>query len=1018
MRCRLFCLLLVSPLIGLTQPTPPPEPFQFEHYGQREGWEMDYVNDITSCGGFVWFATQNGLNRFDGVGFRAFRKGGRHSLTDNLVQALLTDAQGRLWIGTGSGIDLYDPKTEQMQTFAEAFGMNPLAGRVAVHALLEDAQRRIWILTNAQGLFCFDPRTRQIQHFFPGNNELINSSLSPDGQVFVTTFTEVYQFNEAARSFRPLAIRQRLGASVLLRDMLFDKQGTVWLGTSGGAFTFNRAEWAMPGRGTRRHYTQGNTPTTLTDGDVTNLLCDHTGRVWVGTRKGGICLYSPKTGQFQQLQHDPFNPRSLAEGMISFMYEGPQGIVWAGVGNAGISKYDPGRFVFGLLQKNSFAPANTLPDNKVLRLEGLNDDLYIGTDVGGFARYSIPRRTLTNYPPTYLPRASALHDQVWGITADKTGKLWFANWRELTAYDPRRQTAQTYPVHNPHQQFAFGTHVLYDQQGTPSEVWVGGHSGLTRFDLRTKRWRNWDDNPALRAISTYNIRFMYQATPSQIWFATLRTALVGYDLRTRQTIHYDSTRGLTCPYIRSLWQAGQTLWVGTPCGLYRVDLRRGRVVRHYTTATGLPNDVIYGILPDNRGNLWLSSNAGLACFSPSRGVVVKTYDVTDGLQSNEFNTNACYRHRDGTLFFGGVNGITYFQPGQFRTNTFVPPVRITAVSVFDSACNPSQPHLSLGPDQNFLTFEFAALNFSNSRKNQYQYQLEGIDHTWVRTTTRRTANYTKLPPGNYVFRVKGSNDDGLWNETEATLRFTIRPPFWATTWFRAGLIGLLLGGAYGLYRYRLGQLRRQQQHTLTVTVRTQELERQRFAKELHDGIGANLAVLKLYLSGLNQPGFSVSDIHSRASAVLDASMSELRSLVHDMHPRGLRNDGLVTTLWQMVQLLNESHQLTIAYTARDLPPKLPESLEINLFRVVQELLQNAIKHAHATHISLSLHTEADTVQVIYHDNGQGFDLTQVRAGSNGLLNIQQRIDLLKGTCQIDSAPGAGTTIRVSVPLFA
>ena len=563
--------------------------------------------------------------------------------------------------------------------------------------------------------------------------------------------------------------------------------------------------------------------------------------------------------------------------------------------------------------------------------------------------------------------------------------------------------------------YAFGAHVLNDSTGRSTEIWVGGHAGLTRFDRQTRQWKSWQGHPNLQAVTGYNIRLIYQQSPHMIWLGTLHNGLVGYNLHTKQTSIFTPKNGLTCLNIRSLLQVSHTMWVGTDCGLYQLNLTTMQVVRHYTEADGLPNEVIYGILPGNVGELWLSSNKGLTRFSITAGVI-RNYDVSDGLQSNEFNTNVCYKHTDGTLFFGGVNGVTYFKTSQLQTNNFVPPIRITGVSVLDSVYNPTKTHLTLAPDQNFIAFSFAALNFSNARKNQYQFQLEGIDPGWVRAGHRRTANYTNLPPGDYVFRVKGSNDDGVWNEKGASMRITINPPFWAAWWFRLGLIALLLCGVYGLYRYRIGQIRSQQAQEMAVTVRTQELERQRFAKELHDGVGANLAVLNLYLSSLGSPHMPVQDVKERSIAILKASIDDIRSLIHDMHPRSLTQQGLTQTIADMVDILNQSNRLTIEYEARNIPEKLSEAIEINLFRVMQELLQNALKHAGATHVRLSLHTEANLLYLVYHDDGRGLDPALLNNPTgNGLVNIRQRIVLLKGHCTFGSTTGQGTTVTISVP---
>jgi signal transduction histidine kinase/ligand-binding sensor domain-containing protein len=1008
-------LLMLCPFLLRGQPVALPqsraqESFAFEHYGQTEGLSQGTIYAMASYDGYMWFGTQDGLNRFDGVQFQVFRKGGRHSLNGNLVQALLADSHGKLWIGSGNGLNLYDRTSGLMHTFQDVFGLSHALGRTSINRLVEDRQQRIWIITDALGLFCFDPRTKSIRSFFPNDNTIISLTVAPDGSIWAASLNEVFRYDAATRAFRPMQIRQQLRSQSLIRSILVDKQNNLWVATSDdGVFVLDKDDVA--------HYRQGPTTQDLSSNEVTSLLADRDGRVWIGTRTGGLCLFHPDTRRFSYVRHSATNNRSLTENFVWQLAQDQQGIIWVGSSSQGIDKYDPRGSLFGLIRRTADSDQPSLPDNMIFRLFGQGDDLYIGTETGGVVRYSIKTSQVTPFARTLAPPVEAMQNETRVITADSGRRLWFANWRELVQYDPVSHRLNRYPAVGPHKQlYAYAAHVLTDTAGRSTEVWVGGQGGLTRFDVTRNRWMTWQDIPALQAIANYSIRLIYQHTPGMIWLGTLRTGLIGYDRASRQTVSFNEENGLPCANIRSLLQLGPALWVGTDCGLFRIDLPTRRVVRHYTKADGLPNDVIYGILADERGNLWLSSNQGLTLFSPRRGVL-KNYDVTDGLQSNEFNTNVSYKHTDGTLFFGGTNGITYFRPERFSTNTFVPPVHITAVTVLDSAYNPAQPLISLGPTQNFITIEFAALNFSNSRKNQYRYQLEGIDPGWVQAGHNRTANYTKLPPGAYVFRVKGSNDDGIWNERGASMRILIRPPYWATWWFRLLLISLLLAGLYGVYRYRIAQLQSRQAHELAVSIRTQEFERQRFAKELHDGVGANLAVLTMYLSALGSPNTPIPELKRRSLAVLKSSIADIRSIIHDMHPRSLSEQGLVETITDTVALLNESNQVVVVFEALNVPNPLPEPVEINLFRVVQELLQNAIKHAHASQVWLTLQHESNTLHLTYRDNGSGFAPTPAdRPLGNGLVNINQRIALLKGSCVFDSATGQGVTVTIAVPV--
>ena len=998
------------------------ESITFEHYGQENGLSQGTINAIAHYDGFMWFATQDGLNRFDGYGFKVYRTGTAQALNSNLVQALLADSRQQLWIGTGAGLNLYDRKSGRIRGFAETFGIRHALDTLPVQQLIEDRRGRIWIQTVAQGLYCFDPALKKIRAYFPNDNTIQHICCAPDGQLWVSTFNELYRYDPQRAMFVPLHARKRLTTASLFQDILFDRSGNLWVGTADdGAF---RLETPTRESGDITHFSEGTTTVHLSSNDVQAFLCDKSGNVWIGTRTGGISIYHPDKKIFTYIRHTPGMPRSLRENYVWMLYQDQQAIIWVGSSSQGIDKYDPHRLRLGLIQQQTDNPAHSLPDNMIFRLFGLDNQLYIGTETGGFARYSIATKTITSFPGTFARSASALHNEVRVITADSDKNLWFANWRELTQYDPRQNTVRVYPMPGPRrQQYAYAAHILPDSSGHSAEVWVAGNGGLTRFDLTTKQWKNWQDIPALHAISDYNIGLVYQHTPSVIWFGTLGKGLIGYDHLTEQTVVFGPGNGLACLNIRSLLQDGSTLWIGTDCGLFILDLTRNRITHQFTSQQGqmafrLPNDVIYGILKDNEGYFWLSSNQGLTRFSLAKGVL-KNYDVSDGLQSNEFNTNVCYKHTDGTLFFGGVNGVTYLKPEQLRPNPFVPPIRITALTVLDSAYNPNQTQLTLNPDQNFIDFEFVSLNFSNAQKNRYQYRLEGIDPDWVQAGYRRTANYTNLPPGKYVFRVKGSNDDGVWNEQGAAVTIVITPPFWATLWFRLGLIALLIGGLYGVYRYRIADLKNRQAHDLHVAIQTQELERRRFAKELHDGVGANLAVLKMYLSSLGLPAVSVADLKTRSLAVLKSSIDDIRSIIHDMHPRSLAELGLVQTVAEQADLLNESKRLNVLFDARNIPQPLPENIEINMFRVVQELLQNTVKHAGAMHVWLELSYESGMLSLSYRDDGCGFKTTPAsQSAGNGLSNINQRVVLMKGKHQLTSAPGEGTSVLISVPLSA
>ncbi|MFD2569070.1 two-component regulator propeller domain-containing protein [Spirosoma soli] len=1020
-RCTIIVLLVAAySAAAETSTSDRTTPYFFEHYTQTNGLSQGSGYATTSFDGFRWFATQDGLNRFDGYNFTVFRAGGGRSVNANFIQALLTDKSGRFWVGTTRGLNLYTAKRGGamcFDKFSTVFSVNHLVDTASIEKLLEDKKGGVWIMTDEQGLYRFNPQTRQVKTYLQGRNALAGFTLAPDGTVWVATDREIYYFDPVQDRLQPIGVeaRYKLPARTILRALVFDTAGRLWIGTYGtGVFVIENPRQPLA----IRHYTEGNTNQHLSSNDVVCFLRDKAGRIWIGTRTGGISIYDPIQGSFSQIRHTDNNPRSLGENYVLSFYEDEQSNVWIGLSGGGIDKYDPRKYSFHQLKHDTDRPLTSLADNMVFSILEHNNDLYIGTQTGGMNQYSFKTNQVKTFLPDLKNPNSILHGQVYDLSADAGGRIWLATGKGLCSFTPVNESFVAYPYDKASDlMYLYTVQVLRNQ----TEVWTGGHQGLARFDVLARRWKSWTDVPALAAISNYVIRLIHEDSQGHIWLGTFGHGLIRYDPVTKKSIALGERQGLLCANIFGFLEDNELLWVGTDCGLFGLD-KASLTVRQHVSTQGkkatfrLPNDVIYGILKDDKGLLWLSSNKGLTCFSPEKGVI-KNYDINDGLQSNEFNTNCAYKRADGTLFFGGVNGINFFRPNELKHNAFVPPVRITNVTVLDSTYAPNQDKLLLRHDQNFITFEFTALNFSNTEKNQYQYRLEGIDKDWVDAQYRHTVNYTKLPSGEYMFRVKGSNDDGVWNEQGASILIVIKPPFWGTWWFRLLLIVLLIGGLYGIYWYRIRMLKLRQVQELAVSIRTQELERQRLAKELHDGVGANLAVLKMYLNALGTPTLSIEELKTRSAAILKASLDDIRSIIHDIHPRSLAESGLVLTIADLVELMNESKHLNVMFDTQNVPAKLPESIEINLFRVIQELLQNALKHANASTIWLYLRCNTNTLSLTYRDNGRGLDMVLVdRLSGNGRVNMRQRIALLKGTCHIDSVKDQGTTVDIVVPL--
>ncbi|MCE7040133.1 sensor histidine kinase [Dyadobacter sp. CY312] len=979
----------------------------FEHYSQGDGLSQGSGYASAHFDGFMWLGTQDGLNRFDQNEFKVYKDG---ALNSNYIQTLLNDQQGHLWIGTSRGLAICNQSTFRIQKFSDFFGKTSPLDYASVRQLYRCRDGSVWILTDGNGLHRYNPKGKSTESFPHFSNKLSDITEGKGGEIYIATDDDVFRFESKTRRFSSLHIKSTswFPESSTIRAVLATEGNRLWVGTyEHGLYLCTQVAGSLS---LVSHFQEGSAETDISSNEITRLMQDSKGKVWVGTRTGGVSLYSPVNKGFLHLTHTGENPNSLAENYVLSFAEDVQNNIWVGLSGGGFDKFDPGRYQFGLIRKNDAKPTASLSDNMVFKIYGFGNYLYFGTQTGGLTRYDPVSKVFKVYKNEPGNPGSLPHNEVYDITSDESGKLWLALGKGLCRFDPVTQRFESF-----FQSRESGSVYLYASQVIKSrnEVWAGGQRGLNRFDIQTKKWLSWDDLPAMKPISKYVIRLIYEDSESNIWLGTTGQGLFRYSFKTGILTHVNKAFGLDCANIRSIFEDDSSFWIGTDCGVYVFD-QKLKLKDRLDSRDGLPNNVVYGILKSADGHYWLSTNEGITYWSSSERIC-KTFRISDGLQSNEFNTNCMYKAQDGTMYFGGVNGISYFKPRALQPNTFVPPVRITKITVQDSVFAPEVREMNLFHHQNFINFEFVALNFSDHQKNEYRYRMEGIDAKWINAGTKRAANYTNLPPGNYVFRVTGSNNDGLWNKEGAMVKIYIQPPWWGTGWFRLSLILLLISGIYGLLRYRLTIRLRQREAEIKASLMTQEAERQRFSRELHDGVGANLSLLKMYLSSFGNEQIPMTELKERSQKLLATSMDEIRRLIQDMHPQNLKQLGLECAIDDMVTVLNLGVRFTVTFKPVNIPARLPETVEINVFRIIQELLHNAVKHANALHVVLDLRYHQQRLTLIYTDDGTGFDTTKF-AGGNGLLNIRNRAALLKGDVQVRSVPGTGTTIRVDVGL--
>jgi signal transduction histidine kinase len=541
-----------------------------------------------------------------------------------------------------------------------------------------------------------------------------------------------------------------------------------------------------------------------------------------------------------------------------------------------------------------------------------------------------------------------------------------------------------------------------------------------------------------------------QTQDGTLWIGT-GGGLDRYEPETESFAHYRNDPGdpssLSHNFVGGIHEnQNGVLWLGTiGGGLNKLDRATGEFTQ-FREKEGLPSDVIMGIIEDDQGNFWISSLNGLTKFDP-RTEAFQNYNEMDGLPFQGFNGGALIKSSDGRIYAGGLEGFFAFYPHQIHNNSYIPPIVVSKIyldeeEIFIDVSSGNIPEITLEWPINTFEFEYTALSYANPEENQYSYYLEGFEDTWNEVGNRRYGRYTSLPGGTYTLHVKGSNNDGIWNETGSEVTITVVPPYWETWWFRGAMLLLLVGGAIGGYRLRVRNLEARslalesqvEQRTLELMKTQEDLkqsemekaiseERNRLARDLHDSVTQSIYSLTL-LAEAGQRMIKNGDIqqaevnHSRLKEIAQQVLQEMRLLVYELRPQVLRSEGLIGALEQRLEAVERRAGID-ARLVVDGDLKIPAELEVELLYISQEALNNALKHSKASEVVLSLHTDGDNLGLVVEDNGQGFDLELARGkGGMGLTSMGERVEKIGGKLTIQSVPDIGTTISVIVPVVS
>lgn len=987
----LSLLFLVSaPCIATAQ-------YRLDHWTPDTGLPQSFVRDLVQTrDGYLWLTTLGGLVRFDGVRMTVFSKVTNPEMTSNRLTYLHEDRKGNLWIGTEEGgvIRYWDG------TFTAWTAKDGLLGNYVDH-IEEDEAGNILIFTEAGAVQWRDGKLTKLSYLsdsiaqkgpqprLGGYGRFLYSAFLLDG-----TGYKLFYRGKWEHLPNPVGLPGGAAFQSAERPLTDDTRGRLWFRWRGVSGYYERRDgkWEamltppMQGepfyldqRG--RYWTRYKDGVALEkDGNITPLAIqgvkwayrvmeDREGNFWLGTYDQGLYRLIEQAVSFLSLPGPP------TDRYVYPLFEDSRGQVWISAGQAGLTRYANGELKrFPLLDGNHDRDISSF-------FEDSDGSLLVGT---------------------YL----------YGLTRLRNGE-----WRrdeELSARIKGRVDV-----------------IFRDRQGA---LWFGGQNGLDRRDA-AGQWTHYGPG---NGLPTKHVKIIIEDAAGGLWIG-------GYGClalwRNGQFTAWTKKEGLTADRIISLYEdSDHVLWVGTSDGgLYRFRQKEsGWHLTRYTTKNGLYSNGIKQIFESERGDFWLGSEQGifrlqkreLNEFAEGRNAFITSisYTKSDGLLNVECIGGfqpAGFIARDGRFWFPTQEGVAIVDPRRVSTNSIPPPIALEGC-LLDRHEVAWRQGVQINPGQSSLEISYTGLSFDKAEKVRFRYRLIGLDPDWIEAGTRRTAYYSHIPPGDYVFHVIAANSDGVWNTEGKRLRVKVLPPFYLTWWFLTltgvGSIGLI-GLAFYLRLKQLDERHQQQQAFSRELIESQEAERKRIAAELHDGLGQNLIIIKNWATlGLNftEPAAPVREQLQEISSTAVQSLKEVREIINNLRPHQLETIGLTQTLTFMCEQVANAAGLQLTTAIVPLDGVFAAEDEVIFYRLVQEGLNNIIKHAQAKHAVIRIERRAGILTLTIEDDGQGFDPAVVRGQPGrlrsgfGLRGLVERARQIGGSFQLQSAPGRGTKIQITI----
>ncbi len=805
-RCSILLILLTT----LTWAT---KLHRFDKITPDNGLSASQVLSITSDNyGFIWIGTLDGLNRYDGYNIKVYQENENDStsIKGKVIKALYVDSDGVLWVGTEKGLNRYNVATDNFTFVEDASSTSPKVKMGAIESITSDDEGNIWAGgANLYEIKKSDLSIKEFKYNSNDKNSLIAGTINclvydNNKHLWLATSNGLDEFNintDQVNHFNKYNHPEIIPTS-FVRGLGIDKNNNLWVNSDSGYIARvnlnNFSDYKLYNICAKVPYLENNA--------VKNIVFDKDGDLWAGHGNGGILMYNPRTDKFTRYQRSINNPYGLNNDAIWTIYIDKAGNIWVGTFSGGVNvayKYNQAILRYSSISGNP----NTLSYNNVTSfVQDHNGNIWIGTDGGGLNMFDPKTQLFKVYNTSNSGIGS---NAVLGVTESEPGIIWCANWAGgLNKLNTKTGKIKSYNTKNSNLPIDHFFGVYTDSKG---RLWASYFNGLVLYDKAHDSFINYPIDPSnpLRWV----LVSIYEDSNGLLW-VTSQKGLHIFNPETKQYTNIyasnDFTKSIPGNFVTSVRQSNtdkNIYWIGTHNGLSRYDKSTGTYER-ISTDNGLPSNNIKAIEIDKTGDLWISTNRGLCRYNPETKNVT-LFKKSDGLQGNEYKDGSSMETKTGELFFGGMSGgFNCFYPNDIKENTFLPNVVITNFKLFNKSVGINTKNsplkknimvtkeINLNYNQSVISFDFTSLNMEAASENQYAYMMKGFDKNWIYCGNKKSASYTNLPPGHYVFRVKGSNNNNIWNVKGASIQIYIAPPFWGTWWFRILVLLIIIGAVY------------------------------------------------------------------------------------------------------------------------------------------------------------------------------------------------------------------------------